>query len=109
LSVKLNEVDSKGDLPLDLALNSRQESIAQTLIKHKVDVNKRDNSGKCLLHKAIKRGTHIYRSKFILLLLCLPLLVRETFCFLSVCLSITGVCKCNSSCILKREFFLSFY
>jgi ankyrin repeat protein len=86
LSVKLNEVDSKGDLPLDLALNSRQESIAQTLVKHKVDVNKRDNSGKCLLHKAIKRGMHIYRSKFILLLLCLLLLLlRETFCFLSVC------------------------
>jgi ankyrin repeat protein len=37
LSVKLNEVDSKGDLPLDLALNSRQESIAQTLIKHKAN------------------------------------------------------------------------
>ncbi|XP_076107100.1 rabankyrin-5-like isoform X1 [Mytilus galloprovincialis] len=56
LSNKLNEVDGKGDLPLDLALHSRQESIAQTLIKHRVDVNRRDNSGKCLLHKAIKRG-----------------------------------------------------
>lgn len=88
MSVKLNEVDSKGDLPLDLALNSRQESIAQTLIKHRVDVNKRDNSGKCLLHKAIKRGNYIYTSKYILLLLWIPLLLREIFCFQPVCLSV---------------------
>ncbi|XP_055996829.1 rabankyrin-5-like isoform X5 [Ostrea edulis] len=53
---KLNEVDNRGDLPLDLALSSRQESIAMTLVNHKVDVNRRDNAGKCLLHKAIKRG-----------------------------------------------------
>ncbi|KAL3858016.1 hypothetical protein ACJMK2_012632 [Sinanodonta woodiana] len=56
LSAKLNEVDNLGDLPLDLALKSHQESVAQTLVGHHVDVNKRDNSGKCLLHKAIKRG-----------------------------------------------------
>lgn len=53
---KLNEVDNRGDLPLDLALSTKQESIATTLVKHKVDVNRRDNTGKCLLHKAIKRG-----------------------------------------------------
>ncbi|XP_052269001.1 rabankyrin-5-like isoform X3 [Dreissena polymorpha] len=56
LSVKLNEVDTKGDLPLDLALKSRQESIAQTLISHHVDTSRRDNTGRALLHKAIKRG-----------------------------------------------------
>ncbi|XP_021369516.1 rabankyrin-5-like isoform X1 [Mizuhopecten yessoensis] len=56
LSVKLNDVDDKGDLPMDLALQSRQTSIAETLMKHRVDVNRRDNTGKCLLHKAIKRG-----------------------------------------------------
>lgn len=53
---KLNEVDNRGDLPLDLALSTKQESIAMTLFNHKVDVNRRDNAGKCLLHKAIKRG-----------------------------------------------------
>lgn len=53
---KLNEVDNRGDLPLDLALSTKQESIAMTLVNHKVDVNRRDNAGKCLLHKAIKRG-----------------------------------------------------
>lgn len=53
---KLNEVDNRGDLPLDLALSTKQESIAMTLVNHKVDVNRCDNAGKCLLHKAIKRG-----------------------------------------------------
>lgn len=53
---KLNEVDNRGDLPLDLALSTKQESTAMTLVNHKVDVNRRDNAGKCLLHKAIKRG-----------------------------------------------------
>ncbi|XP_046578318.1 rabankyrin-5-like [Haliotis rubra] len=56
LSVKLNEVDNRGDVSLDLALQTKQEGIAQTLVGHKADVNKKDNSGKCLLHKAIKRG-----------------------------------------------------
>ena len=56
LSVKLNEVDNLGDLPLDLALKTRQDSVAQTLVIHHVNVDSKDNSGKCLLHKAIKRG-----------------------------------------------------
>jgi len=53
---KLNEFDGSGDLPLDLALHSRQESIASTLIKHRVSVDVADQTGWCLLHKAIKRG-----------------------------------------------------
>lgn len=56
LSVKLNEVDHRGDLPLDLALIDRQESIAETLILQKVDVNARDGNGHTLLQKAIERG-----------------------------------------------------
>ncbi|XP_052802681.1 rabankyrin-5-like isoform X2 [Mya arenaria] len=56
LSAKLNEVDSQGDLPLDLALDSRQESVAQTLVSHHVNTSSKDNTGKSLLHKAIKRG-----------------------------------------------------
>lgn len=53
---KLNEIDNNGNLTLDLALQSHLEGIAQTLVKHKVDVNGIDHSGLCLLHKAIKRG-----------------------------------------------------
>ncbi|CAG5125828.1 unnamed protein product [Candidula unifasciata] len=56
LSVKVNEVDNKGDLSLDLALKSQQRGIAQTLVANKADVNRKDNSGKCLLYKAIQRG-----------------------------------------------------
>ncbi|XP_060560051.1 rabankyrin-5-like, partial [Ruditapes philippinarum] len=56
LSIKLNEVDNQGDLPLDLALKSKQESVAQTLVGHGVNCSNKDNAGRSLLHKAIKRG-----------------------------------------------------
>jgi ankyrin repeat protein len=52
----LNEVDNQGDLPLDLALKSKQESVAQTLVGHGVNCSNKDNAGRSLLHKAIKRG-----------------------------------------------------
>ncbi|XP_077510441.1 rabankyrin-5 isoform X1 [Amblyomma americanum] len=53
---KLNELDDTGQLPLDLALSSRQESIASTLLNHRADVNATDFKGHTLLHKAIERG-----------------------------------------------------
>jgi ankyrin repeat protein len=53
---KLNEVDADDNLPLDLALQGRQEGIAQTLVKYKVDVNMADCNKRCLIHKAINRG-----------------------------------------------------
>jgi len=53
---KLNEFDGSGDLPLDLALCTCQESIAVTLVKHNVNINMANQAGCCLLHKAIKRG-----------------------------------------------------
>ena len=56
LPAKLDEIDSKGDLALDLALQGRLDGIAQTLVKHKVNVNRADAQGLTLLHKAIKRG-----------------------------------------------------
>jgi len=52
----LNEFDGGGNLPLDLALDTRQESIASTLIKHRVNVDMADQTGCCLLHKSIKKG-----------------------------------------------------
>lgn len=56
LPAKLNEIDTRDDLPLDLALSSKQQSVAEELVKHKVDVDRPDSSGCCLLHKAIRRG-----------------------------------------------------
>ncbi|XP_074641653.1 rabankyrin-5-like [Tubulanus polymorphus] len=53
---KLNEIDNRNDIPLDMALAEKQESIAKTMVSHRVDVNKTDHSGRCLLHKALKRG-----------------------------------------------------
>nr|XP_037289089.1 LOW QUALITY PROTEIN: rabankyrin-5-like [Rhipicephalus microplus] len=53
---KLNELDDTGQLPLDLALSSRQEGIASTLLNHRADVNATDFKGHTLLHKAIERG-----------------------------------------------------
>lgn len=56
LSTKLNEVDEQGDIPLDLALKGKQESIALSLIGHKADINTVDRHSATLLHKAIMRG-----------------------------------------------------
>ena len=56
LPAKLDEIDTKGDLALDLALQGRLDGIAQTLVKHKVNVNRADALGLTLLHKAVKRG-----------------------------------------------------
>ncbi len=65
LHERLNETDSKDDLPLDLALRTEQESIAKSLIKHQVDINKIDpNNGLSLLHKAIKRDD-VYSARFL--------------------------------------------
>ena len=64
LKEKLNETDDHNDLPLELALRSRQESIAKSLIKHHVDVNKIDSNGLSLLHSAINRGD-VYSSLFL--------------------------------------------
>ena len=55
LGSKVNQVDRLGDIPLDLALKSRQEPVARTLLGHKANVNMVDNEGKSLLHRAIAR------------------------------------------------------
>ena len=43
-------------MPLDLALKSKQESIAKNLVKNHIEINKTDSNGLSLLHKAIQRG-----------------------------------------------------
>lgn len=51
----MNELDGNGNIALDLALSSRQESLAKLLLDHKANVNQTDNRGWTLLHKAIDR------------------------------------------------------
>lgn len=56
LPTKLNSVDGKGDMPLDLALCSNQTSIAKTLIEHGANPDATDSKGWTLLYKALDRG-----------------------------------------------------
>ncbi|XP_067934786.1 rabankyrin-5-like [Watersipora subatra] len=53
LEKKLNEKDDNGVLPLELALTLKQKSIAQTLVRNKVDLDVVDHKGESLLHKAL--------------------------------------------------------
>jgi ankyrin repeat protein len=53
---KLNEVDDLNQLPLQLALASCQDSIANNLVKHGVDLNAVNTSGTCLLNFFIQSG-----------------------------------------------------
>ena len=107
----MNEVDNLGDLPLDLALKSRQDSVAQTLANHHVNVDSKDNSGKCLLHKAIKRGNFIFHRSN--LPLCSQLRSRQDFnsfylsttmIMLTVKIIQENVCYTR---LLKKEVILS--
>ncbi|KAI5724616.1 hypothetical protein M8J77_005026 [Diaphorina citri] len=52
----VNGVDQNGELVLDIALRDKQIGIAETLIKHKADVNARDSQGWSLLLKSTNRG-----------------------------------------------------
>jgi len=56
MNATLNEFDGSFGLPLDLAFHTHQKSIAIMLVKHHADVNMPDQTGCCLLHKAIKTG-----------------------------------------------------
>lgn len=55
LSDIVNLWSQSGELPLDLALSSHNESIATTLVQHNADINIRDSNGDTLLHRAIKK------------------------------------------------------
>ncbi|RWS28105.1 rabankyrin-5-like isoform X2 [Leptotrombidium deliense] len=65
LTVKLNEMDRHGELPLDLALKSKQESIAKNLVSNRANVNAIDDKGITLLHKAILRKDS-FSAKFLI-------------------------------------------
>ena len=55
LAGKVNEFDKQDDLPLDLALKTGQETVANNLLKHEANVNIQDKHGRSLLHRAIER------------------------------------------------------
>ena len=55
LSVKLNEVDSEGRLPLDLSLELQEDGISRSLVEHKANINQVDSQGMTILHLAIQR------------------------------------------------------
>ena len=42
--------------PLQIALNERQESIANTLVHHNCDINSPNPDGKTMLHRSIEDG-----------------------------------------------------
>lgn len=65
LATKLVERDPNGDIPLDLALRMRSESIAKTLVTNKCDLDTPNTKGETLLHLAIMRGDE-FAAKFLI-------------------------------------------
>ncbi|XP_023334642.1 rabankyrin-5 [Eurytemora carolleeae] len=56
LSIRMNETDDRGRLPLDLALATAQYGIAKSLVEHQVNVNQMNKGGLSVLHLAIVRN-----------------------------------------------------
>ena len=54
---RVNETDDHGELALELALTSKQDTIAENLVRHQADINHIDGNNRTLLHLAIQRGT----------------------------------------------------
>uniref|UniRef100_A0A914GXB1 Ankyrin repeat and FYVE domain-containing protein 1 n=1 Tax=Globodera rostochiensis TaxID=31243 RepID=A0A914GXB1_GLORO len=52
----LNEFDCAGQLPLDIAFESKQLKTAKCLVLHGADLNKLDGRGNSFLWKAIRKG-----------------------------------------------------
>ena len=53
----MNETDEYGELALELALTSKQDTIAENLVRHQADINHINADNRTLLHLAIQRGT----------------------------------------------------
>ncbi|KAH0955502.1 hypothetical protein HN011_010412 [Eciton burchellii] len=61
----VNAVDHKGETALEVALKTRQPSLARTLVEHGADLSAKDANGLSLLHSAILKGDS-YSSEFII-------------------------------------------
>jgi ankyrin repeat protein len=66
LTRRLNEADTKGDLPLLLALRTRQGELAASLVEHGAGVDTRDPRGHTLLLSAVERGKFEFSTSCIL-------------------------------------------
>ena len=53
---KLDELDDRGTIPLNLALINKNEGIANTLVSNRCNLDVTDRNGNTLLHLAIARG-----------------------------------------------------
>ena len=53
---RVNEVDDQQELALELALKTKQDSMAENLVRHHADINHADEQNRTLLHLAIERG-----------------------------------------------------
>ncbi|CAF1139911.1 unnamed protein product [Adineta ricciae] len=56
LNERVNEIDDHNELAFELALKTKQDSMAENLVRHKADINHIDKDNQTLLHLAIKRG-----------------------------------------------------
>ncbi|XP_006613400.1 rabankyrin-5 isoform X3 [Apis dorsata] len=65
LTKAVNALDHKGETPLEVALKSRQPSLARTLVEHGADLNTKDLRGFSLLQAAIFKGDS-YAAEFII-------------------------------------------
>ncbi|CAF1118017.1 unnamed protein product [Rotaria sordida] len=70
LEERVNEIDDQNELALELALKTKQDSMAENLVRHKADINHIDNKNQTLLHLAIKRGDE-HSASFLIKHLCL--------------------------------------
>lgn len=61
----VNAIDHKGETALEVALKTRQPSLARTLVDHGADLSAKDARGLPLLHSAILKGDS-YSSEFII-------------------------------------------
>ncbi|CAK9807017.1 Ankfy1 [Anthophora quadrimaculata] len=65
ISKAVNAPDQKGEIPLEVALKTRQPSLARTLVEHGANLSAKDSKGLSLLQAAIFKGDS-YSAEFII-------------------------------------------
>ena len=107
-------MDEHGDFALDLALKNHFGGIALNLVEHGVDLDRLDEEGKTLLHKAISRGFECFRLLEFNIKIQLQLLKCYLILFLkkgdefSARFLIENNCDVNAFTKLSRETALHF-